>query len=346
MSHPAARAVVVCTNLLAIVALLAVSLLALDPPEAAAASTKAPAGLKATATTSTTLTLTWNAVAEAPGYRVKYSTSSKMKKAGFQRDVGTTTTLTGLVPGQKYYVKIRTVSTTGRHLSKYSKTIKTRTLAKDPVSGASPTPTPSPAGCVPATTTHLNLPAKPSVLLVGDSYSEGIGAVPLRNGYAYKIAEPLGWTLTLDGKGGSGYVNPTSYGAGIFADRLPRHPADAYDLVVLQGSSNDQRYTAPEVEANLTKTLRLVRERYPHAQVLMLGPTTPYGSPSSTLVRVNDQLKAAAVSCGAVFVDPIAERWFVRGDGTWAANPDNGHPSNAGHERIASRFVADVRALS
>lgn len=184
------------------------------------------------------------------------------------------------------------------------------------------------------------------MLLVGDSYTEGVGAEPSSNGYAYKIAEPLGWALTRDGRHGSGYVNPTTYGAGIFADRLLKQPADAYDLIVLQGSSNDIRYTAAELDTNLATTVRIVRERYPRAQLLMLGPATPYGRPDPEFIRVNDQVKAAAAGTGAVFVDPVAERWFVPGDGTWAANPANGHPSNAGHQRIADRFVADVRALT
>ncbi len=192
----------------------------------------------------------------------------------------------------------------------------------------------------------LNLPLQPRVLLVGDSYTEGIGAVPLANGFANKIAEPLGWTLTQDGKGGSGYVNPSSYGAGTFASRLPGHPADGYELVVIQGSSNDVKYDSAQLDAGIRTTLDVVRARYPHAQVLMVGPTSPYGNPSADLVRVNAEVKAAAAADGDLFIDPIADRWFVPGDGSWAANPANGHPSNAGHQLIADRFVQDVQALS
>jgi len=381
VSNPAPRAGT-CSRLLVIVILLAAALLAVGLRPASAASMKVPSGLEAAARTSTTLTMTWKAVSKAPGYRLQYSTSSSMKKAKYQRDGDTTSTLKGLKPGQTYYVKVRVISKSGGNLSSYSKAVKIKTLTKDPLPSApdtpptptptptppvTPVPTPTPAPTTPAPTStpaptptpsatptatptvppvRLNLPLQPDVLLVGDSYTEGVGAEPISNGYAFKVAEPLGWTLTRDGRGGSGYVNPTTYGAGIFAERLPRHPTDAYDLVVLQGSSNDVRYGNAELDANLDATLQIVRDRYPRAQVLMVGPTNPYGNPSPDLLRVNGEVKAAAAAWGVPFIDPLAESWFVPGDGRWAANPANGHPSNAGYQRIADRFVAGVRALS
>jgi hypothetical protein len=64
------------------------------------------------------------------------------------------------------------------------------------------------------------------------------------------------------------------------------------------------------------------------------------------MLRVNAEVKATAAAWAVPFIDPLAERWFVPGDGKWAANPVNGHPSNAGYQLIADRFVAGVRALS
>lgn len=197
----------------------------------------------------------------------------------------------------------------------------------------------------PAPPAPLNLPAQPRVLLIGDSYTQGVGAVPESEGYAYKIAEPLGWTLTIDGFGGSGYANPTTYGAGIFASRLWKHPADAYDLVVLQGSSNDAKYTDSVLAGDINMTLRTVQRRYPHAKVLMMGVTNPYGSPSPDLQRIDGKLKSYAAMYGVPFIDPLAEQWFVPGGGKIYANPTNYHPSNAGHQLMADRFVTDVKAM-
>lgn len=338
MSNPAARTTT-WSFALAVVALLVGLVPTLAPTAAYAASMEAPSGLEASeATTSTAITLTWRTVVGAPAYRLQYSTSSKMKKASYQRDAGTTGTLEGLKPAKTYYVRVRVISSSGDNLSRYSDAVKVKTLAEDPVAACTLTPT--------APRTRLDLPAHPNVLLLGDSYTEGVGAVPLTNGYAYHFAGLLGWTLTRDGRGGSGYVNPTTYGAGTFADRLSGHPADGYDLVVLQGSSNDMRYGSDQLDCSLITALGVLRERYPHAQVLMIGPTNPYGDPSPDLVRVNDEVKAAAAAYGAPFIDPIAERWFSPGDGQWAANPANAHLSNAGHRMFAARLVADVLAIS
>ena len=345
MPSPVARATSTWSRHLLVVALLAVGLLAAGPVPADAASAKPPAGLAVTATTPTSTTLAWRPVPRATGYRLQYSTSSKMKKAHYQRATGTTGTIAGLKPGRTYHVKVRALGRKGSKLSRYSKAVEVTTTAATPVPPTDPVPveTPAPRVHVPG---RLNLPDHPAVLLIGDSYTEGVGAVPLANGYAYKVAEPLGWTLTRDGRGGSGYVNPTGYGAGVFGDRLPTFPADAYDLVVLQGSSNDMKYPSAEIATNVAAALRTVHDRFPHAEVLLVGPTNPYGSPLPDLVRVNELVRAAAVERGIAFVDPITEEWFVPGDGRWAANPANAHPSNAGYQRIADRLVADVRSLS
>ena len=196
MSHPVARAATTWSHLLVIIGLLAASLLFVAPERAAAASMKAPSGLKASATTSTTLTVTWNATAKAPRYRLKYSTSSKMTKAKHHRDGDTTSTLEGLKPGQAYYVKVRVTKSNGDTLSPYSKAVKIKTLTKDRVPPAAPPaptptvpPTPTPIPTVsptptalptPTTPSRLHLPANPTVLLVGDSYTAGVGAVPSR----------------------------------------------------------------------------------------------------------------------------------------------------------------------
>lgn len=196
---------------------------------------------------------------------------------------------------------------------------------------------------------RLSLPANPRVLVLGDSYTEGLGADPLTNGWAYLIGAPLVWQVTVDGKGGSGYANPTTYGAGTFAQRLNKrlstYPTVAYDLIVLQGSSNDQKYLST-LAADIKTTIRKTRKLYPSAQILMLGPTTPYGNPGPDLLAVNDRLKRAASTYKINFINPLGEKWFVPGDGSWAANPTNGHPNNAGHAHIAQRFVEDVKVLT
>ena len=190
----------------------------------------------------------------------------------------------------------------------------------------------------------LDLPANPRVLLLGDSYTKGIGAAPETMGFAYRIAAPLGWQLTHDGKGGSGYANPSNHNDGVYADRLWQFPVNGYDLVVLQGSSNDRDRLDLATRINIT--IRTVQKREPHARIVMLGPTNPYGNPGADMLLVNAKLKAGAAAYGIPFMDALAEHWFVPGDSVEFGNPVNGHPNNAGYARITWFFVRDIKALS
>ena len=192
----------------------------------------------------------------------------------------------------------------------------------------------------------LVLPDHPKVLLLGDSYTKGIGASTKDKAYAYSIAEPLGWDLTVDGKSGTGYIDPSAAGADTYAERMWLHPHGAtdvpYDLVVIQGSSNDRKYTEAEVADRISLTIRTSRRLWPQAQILLMGPTNPYANVAEYAV-VNAELTKAAVANGVPLIDPIGEQWFVPGDGARYANPKNGHPNDAGYRLMTRRFVADVR---
>jgi lysophospholipase L1-like esterase len=194
----------------------------------------------------------------------------------------------------------------------------------------------------------LVLPDHPKVLLLGDSYTKGIGATSKNNAYAYKIAEPLGWDLTIDGKSGTGYIDPSAAGADTFAERMWQHPHSAtdvaYDLVVIQGSSNDRKYTKAEVAGRINLTIRTSRRLWPQAQIILMGPTNPWANVAE-YAMVNDKLEAAAAVNGIPFIDPIGEQWFVPGDGERYANLENGHPNDAGQALMARRFVADVKTF-
>ena len=191
------------------------------------------------------------------------------------------------------------------------------------------------------------LPDHPKVLLLGDSYTKGIGATSKKKAYAYRIAEPLGWELTVDGKSGTGYVDPSAEGADIFVERMWQQPHSAtdvpFDLVVIQGSSNDRKYTKAEVAGSINMTIRTSRRLWPEAQIILMGPTNPWANVAEYSM-VNAKLKAAAAANDIPFIDPIGEQWFRPGDGAAYANPINGHPNNAGHVVMADRFVQDVQA--
>jgi endonuclease/exonuclease/phosphatase family metal-dependent hydrolase len=100
------------------------------PAPSASAATAAPADLRATAVTPTTMSLGWGAVARAPMYRVKYSTSATMTAPVFHRFTATSAKIVGLQPSTTYFVTVRAITTDGVNLSPYAAPIQVTTAAK------------------------------------------------------------------------------------------------------------------------------------------------------------------------------------------------------------------------
>lgn len=193
----------------------------------------------------------------------------------------------------------------------------------------------------------LVLPERPRVLLMGDSYSEGWGADPQTNGFAYQVAEPLGWDLVRDGIGSTGFVDVGLKNQGSYPTRLARHqPANSFDLVILQGGTNDEKLTTAEITAGVDTSVKVVRERFPRAQLLVMGPVAPYGSPSEDRAKLNLALVDYTHEHSILYINAIAGNWFQVGEWRELVDQEKGHPNNPGYVRVAQHFVEDVRALT
>lgn len=185
-----------------------------------------------------------------------------------------------------------------------------------------------------------------TILTIGDSWNEGVGDRVTSNGLGWSpaTAKALGLPLTRDGKGGSGYVNPTTYGAGVFGDRVYRHKADGYRVVIIQGSTNDKAYLS-RLAGNANWTLKAAKARYPSARLVVVGPVSISGRNDAETLAVRDKLRAAAAVAGVPFVDGIAEGWFVPGDWSRYSNAATGHPNDAAYQLIGQRVAADVKRM-
>lgn len=192
----------------------------------------------------------------------------------------------------------------------------------------------------------LALPSNPRVLLMGDSYTEGWGADPESEGFAYHIAEPLGWRLTRDGIGSTGFVNEGQNKQGNYPARLARHPKDGYDLVILQGGTNDEKLPAAAISEGVDATVKVVRERYPSAQLLVMGPVAPYGNPSDNRAKLNLALVDYTHDHSIPYINAVAEHWFQVGEWRTLVDQTKGHPNNPGYVRVTQHFVQDVHGLT
>lgn len=198
-----------------------------------------------------------------------------------------------------------------------------------------------------AESSPLVLPARPRVLIFGDSYTEGQGAQPLTQGYAYQVGPMLNWDVTVFGVGGTGYLAPGPRDEGTYEARLAKAPPGPFDLVVVQGSTNDARQPISGLSAAVTRTIQAVRTTYAPAQILMLGPIDLHGTSSKPMTQVNVVVRDSARALGVSYIDAMGEQWFQHDTSKPYINPSNGHPNNQGHALIASNFLVDVgRRLS
>jgi lysophospholipase L1-like esterase len=148
-------------------------------------------------------------------------------------------------------------------------------------------------------------------------------------------------TADVASEGRAGYGVRGDHGS-IFADLTRRavKPEDA--LVVFFGSRNDQGADPGSLDEMARDAFDLARRAAPSATLLVIGPPWPTADVPESVLRIRDILRAQARASGAVFVDPLAERWFVGRPELIGA--DGVHPNDAGHAYMADKIAPLVRA--
>ncbi|QHC59347.1 SGNH/GDSL hydrolase family protein [Rathayibacter sp. VKM Ac-2760] len=208
----------------------------------------------------------------------------------------------------------------------------------------SPT-TPPPAAAPPD---PIALPAQPRVLVFGDSYTAGFGATdPETDGFARVLPRYLpGWDLAVEGVGSTGYLKAGNDGQGTFLQRIERLSyGDEFQLVVLQGGSNDQNVENAGLAEAVDATVTALRSRFPSAQLVMLGPVSVSTNSNANKRYVNAVLQEYARENSIQFISPLFERWFPTESQDEWVNIDVGHPNTAGYDHMAQELATDLTAI-
>ena len=184
------------------------------------------------------------------------------------------------------------------------------------------------------------------LLVVGASYTQGLGAVPVTNGYAYLVGRQLAWPTTVAGASGTGFLNRGPQHQGTFGERIARLPrAPQPGLVLVQCGRNDIGYPDATLRAAVAQTVAGIRARYPGAQIVFLG-SIPGQAPAPPSVHgVDGLLRDEARRLKVPFIDPIAEQWITKADARGFTGQVAAHPNNAGYAFIARQVVADLIKL-
>ena len=189
-------------------------------------------------------------------------------------------------------------------------------------------------------------PAEVSAYFFGDSLMTGTGARPLRPVMARVAARQLGWQVEVDSWGGTGYT--TSGRSPGYLERLrrPGALAGSYDVVLLEGGTNDARNAhRPEVvRAAVVEVGREVQRRQPQAQVVLMGAYDP--PPPGTVVPgrtvVDGIVASVADQLDLPFFSPLSGGWtagFHRG-----LDADRLHPNARGYGVMGTRLAGELAA--
>lgn len=185
------------------------------------------------------------------------------------------------------------------------------------------------------------------IAVIGDSYTTGTD----EGGLGPNAWTALAWqTLATRGvriaanvaaEGKAGYGVPGDHGS-VFEDLTARAVKPGDVLVVFFGSRNDQGVDPVLLAERVRNTFDLARRLAPSATFLVIGPPWPTADVPAAVLQIRDVLGAGAQTAGAVFVDPIVDRWFV--DRPDLIGLDGVHPNDQGHEYLADKIAPLIRA--
>lgn len=211
--------------------------------------------------------------------------------------------------------------------------------------------TPPPASMFGATAppspSAFAVPPGSRVLVFGDSYTAGYGAEPATEGYAYKLATLTEWNVEVEGIGSTGYLNAGNDNQGTFKQRLDSlEYGDEFDLVILQGGSNDQRVQDRDLSAAIDEVASTIEQRFPSAQLVVVGPVSVGTNANEDKKRIDRALRAYTRAQGVYYVSPVGATWFHTSDQPALVNMAVGHPNNEGYTVMAEKLLAAIERIA
>jgi lysophospholipase L1-like esterase len=203
------------------------------------------------------------------------------------------------------------------------------------------------AFALPAATSNANAPAGGHVraLFFGDSLMNGTGARPTRPVMARIAARQLGWDVTVNAFGGTGYTTGGSRGR-PYLDRLSRPGvlSTPYDVVLIEGGTNDKAADPATMRARTTATVSYVRSRLPTAKIVLMGAYNPPGRRyDARRVTIDAVIRSVAIEQSLPYFSPISGHW-TKGQGRRFLCPDGLHPSTYGYGVMGARLARALRA--
>jgi len=181
--------------------------------------------------------------------------------------------------------------------------------------------------------------ARVDALFFGDSVAFGTGRDSDGDPSAAQVAaDQRGWTATVSGHPGTGYAT-ASGSEDRFTVTFPEAASGRdFDVIVIEGSSNDAGVRAANLAVAVDEVLRAARDLHPNAAIVLIGPYSPSGSGYE---EQRDVLAAKAVEFGVPFIDSIEAAWLPDRPERLA---DAYRPNTAGHAAPGGLWAGALRA--
>lgn len=176
-------------------------------------------------------------------------------------------------------------------------------------------------------------------VFLGDSYTTGWNGAGLGvRGWPRIVGRAKGWHTVNLAVAGTGFINPgwTKQPVGTrVAAAIRQKP----DIVFVAAGHNDSHWSAAAIDKAADKVIDRLHRALPDAVLVVIAPIWPTGSPPARCLDLRNHLRQKAASVGAIFIDPLAGRWFA-GSSRRLIGPDGIHPTDAGHRHIAALVLA------
>jgi lysophospholipase L1-like esterase len=181
----------------------------------------------------------------------------------------------------------------------------------------------------------------PDVVIVGASFTAGVGTGAPGRSWAVLLARELHWNVDVYGVAGAGYVHPGADHLGPVTAELARIDLRDLDpaLVIVQAGHDDIGIPARVEERRVERTIALIRAQAPDARIALL---TVYAtrSPTPAAYRTDRAIVTAGRTADprVIIMDPLASHW------SFQRAPDGLHPTEAGSRWIARKVAEILRA--
>ncbi len=176
----------------------------------------------------------------------------------------------------------------------------------------------------------VNFPPKgPTIVALGDSLTEGVGASTPGNNYIGVLESRLG--ITIVNRGVSGNTTADAL-ARIDADITPLHP----NIVIVLLGGNDYLKKIPQQETFTNLSLIIKKVQSEGAVVLLLGVRG-----GLLHDKFSDDFQALAKDTGCLYVSNVLDGIF----GNAKLMSDEIHPNDAGYLKIADKIAPTLDGI-